>query len=226
MDGAQVPGFVHCWSRDENGDLWVRKRELDVGFTSIAAEIIGWHLAQYLSVPVPDAAIYEDANDDGSASFLSKGVRPVVHWDSDRHMFINNLEDLGRILTLDAIIFNWDRNASNMLLQLAPDELNLRLWAIDAGNALVGMATDFRKRADDIPEPIRGLNLPIARVRAAAMEAAVQAAAMPQAHLGWMVMDASAATGLSELECIVDVLENRCQRAPELASRYLSALSR
>jgi hypothetical protein len=104
LDGLPVPGFEHCWSRDEQGNLWVRKRELHVTFPSIAAEIIGWHLARYLSVPVPDAAVYDDPRDEGSTSFLSKAIRPVVHWSSEKTLFVNNLEDLGNVLTLDAIL--------------------------------------------------------------------------------------------------------------------------
>lgn len=227
LDGPRVPGFDHCWSLDENGNRWVRKRELHVGFTTIAAEVIGWHLSQCLAVPVPDAAIYEeDPNEDGSTSFLSKEILPVVHWNSDKYMNVRNLKDLGRILTLDTLILNEDRNPTNLLLQQVPDELNLRLWAIDAGNALVGVAPDFRKRAGDIPRPIRSLHLPIDLLRASAMEAAAQAAALPRTHLGWIVMDAIAVTKISELEPLADILENRCKRAPDLVSRYLSALSR
>jgi hypothetical protein len=41
----------------------------------IAAEIIGWHLAKALGVPVPDAGIYHDPEEANSMSFLSKAIQ-------------------------------------------------------------------------------------------------------------------------------------------------------
>lgn len=222
VDGELVQDYEHRWARDERGRLWVRKRERDIGVEVLAAEIIGWHLARHLDAPVPDAAVYRSDADRYATSFLSAAVQPALHWDIDKEIFLNNLEDLGNVLALDAIILNGDRHARNLLLEPDPDELHLRLWAIDTGNALVGSPADFLAHADDVPVPISGLGLPVARVRQRVVQTAQQAMLISRHHLARVVQEASEITDFSDLARIIDVLEDRCQRAPELVSRYLS----
>jgi hypothetical protein len=224
VEGELVTDYEHRWARDETGRLWIRKRELVTGVEVIAAEIIGWQVARFLDAPVPDAGLYRNPDEQHSASFLSAAIQPALHWDMDKSSFIDNIEDLGSVIAMDAIILNEDRHVGNLLLEPDPDELHLRLWSIDAGNALIGWPADFMERADDVPAPRRGLILPVERIRERAMEIAARAATIRTSRLERMVNEACSFTGSYEPERIIEVLEARCRGAPELVSRYLSSL--
>lgn len=126
----------YCMSPD--GRRWVRKRASETGFEALLAEALGWMLARELAVPVPDGAVTGEGDD---LSWLSEQVPAVQHWDASRVHYIHNLEELGRMLTLDAIVFNEDRHARNILLQPAPTELELRAWSIDVGDSPLGRPT-------------------------------------------------------------------------------------
>lgn len=222
IDGAHVSGYEHRWSKDRAGRLWVRKREQDVGVEVIAAEIIGWRLAQCLSVPVPAAALYRNDRELGSMSWLSQAVRPASHWDGDRANYINNLEMLGNTLVLDVLILNSDRHAGNLLLEPRPDELNLHLWAIDTGNALVSYPSDFLGSIERVPEPACAPGIPWDHLRACAMEISDMATKIIPSYVSMAVAEAYELTNISEREAVTDALLGRCKRAPELVSRYLS----
>lgn len=225
VEGALVTGYEHRWVRDETGRLWVRKSEADTGVQGIAAEIIGWQVARSLDAPVPDAALYRDPTQQHSTSFLSAAIQPALHWDIDKASFIDNLEDLGNVIALDAILLNEDRHVGNLLLEPEPDELHLRVWAIDAGDALIGWPADFLARADEVPVPRRGLHLPVERIRGRALEAAARATTIPTRRLARLVDEACRFTKFSQLARVVEALEARCRDAPRLVSQYLSSLS-
>jgi hypothetical protein len=82
---------------------------------------------------------------------------------------------IGRILTLDAILFNNDRGDRNILCQINGGKLSI--FAIDMANALAGMPAQLSNRGIEPPDAfpnLRTFHRPsvVASARAAAARAA------------------------------------------------------
>jgi hypothetical protein len=80
-----------------------------------------------MGVSVPDAAITVDG---GETVWLSRYVDNAIHW-SREHSNGIHAEQMGKIVALDAIIGNEDRNATNLLVQVQSGPHDLELLAID-----------------------------------------------------------------------------------------------
>lgn len=220
-DGAELRVAhteTHSWSIDVTGTIWARKRVEVTGIEGLLAEAVSWLLARRLCVPVPDAAVTLS----GDLSWLSKQITPVVHWDAIHQGGITNLMDLGKVLVLDVLINNPDRHAGNLLLQPDPDESAIKLWAIDAGNALIGWPSDYAAARDDLPS-LRNLarGLPVSEVRESALEAAEVASTISTLEIVEMVVHACHLANEPQPELITTTLVSRCARARELTDEYL-----
>jgi hypothetical protein len=112
------------YTMSSDGRRWIRKRQVDTCFEPLLSEALSWLLARELKVPVPAGAVTGEGDD---LSWLSEYIPSVVHWHPDLVHYIVNLDDLGRMLALDAIIHNSDRHGGNILLQPAPTELELKV---------------------------------------------------------------------------------------------------
>lgn len=205
---------------DAQGQAWIRKREANTGCEPLLAEAIGWLLGRELDVPIPDASVCLVA---AERSWLSRRVPDVVHWDPESYLFIKNSDGLGFMLTLDLILLNEDRHAGNILLQPDPDMFQLRVWAIDMGNALVGYPDEYAARGDDLPDT-RNLarGFPFDLVAASAKEAAARAARIPPVVLRSFIDDSCDIARESKADLLWQALQARCNKAPTLIDRYLA----
>lgn len=60
--GRKVPvpnGAEAAYALDFEGRAWVRKPVYLLGYNGLLAEALGWLLARYLEISVPDAAVVE-----------------------------------------------------------------------------------------------------------------------------------------------------------------------
>ncbi len=179
-DGVLVPVPNACeavYAIDARGRQWVRKRLRHMSPDVLMAEALGWLLAKELGGPIPDAALVGEGED---LSWLSSRI-DAAHWSPHQVHFVGNFAEFGRVLALDAIVFTPDRHAGNILLEPHPDEMTLRAWAIDVGNALIGKPRDYKQLGADEPPPTSQLapGLPFALLEEGAREAAVQATTVP-----------------------------------------------
>lgn len=226
LDGPLVPvenGSEARWARDASGRQWVRKREADTGFQPLLAEAACFLLGEHLGVPQPRGAVFHDGVE---WSWMSERIVAAgEHWEPDMRDLIANLDELGRILTLDAIVFNEDRHRRNLLVEPVADEAHLKVWAIDAGKAEIGWPEDFAARGVAAPSPrnhARGL--PVGAMVESALAAATLATTLPEDALRGLVGEACGLAREPAVAVVGDALVARCRRAPEIVARYLEAL--
>lgn len=226
VDGEAVPvenGSEARWARDATGRQWVRKRECDTGFQPLLAEAASFLLGRRLGVPQPEGAVFHDG---AEWSWMSERIVCAgEHWEPDMRDWVSNLDELGRVLALDAIVFNEDRHRRNLLVVPDGDECHLRVWAIDAGKAEIGWPADFIARGAAPPSPhnhARGL--PVEALVASARDAAAVAAALPAEALRGIVGEACEIARERGASALGEALILRCRRAPEIVSSYLDAL--
>jgi len=207
------------YSTDGGGGRWIRKRECNIGVEEMLAEMIGWLIARRLDVPVPDAAVFLAQ---GDRSWLSAQIPNVVHWAPSQAPLVTNIDGLGAMMALDALIMNADRHARNILIQPSPDELHLRAWAIDHGAAMVGWPADFASQRTAVPSP-RNLarGLPMDLLRDGAMEAAEKATSLSHREILPMVTEACTIAAEQQVQIISETLAERCAGAQALVEEYL-----
>lgn len=211
-----------AWVQDAQGREWVVKWEEETGVEGLLAEAVCWLLGRELGVPQPPAAVFIDAQRRG---WLSGRIPSVIHWDAGKAHFITNPDGLGAILALDAITFNDDRHRRNILLQPDPDELHLRAWAIDSGNALVGTWPDFAAKGLTLPST-RNLakGLPIDGLRAGAAIAASRASALGPARILAIAREACEIAREPSPDPLVQALRARLSVAESLTTDYLDLI--
>lgn len=226
VDFGPVPGShggdAH-YVADKEGRRWVRKREVDTGFQPLLGEAAGWLIGRRLGVPIPDGAACDLPS--AERAWLSAQIQPVVHWDPGQVSKIDNLADLGAMLTLDVVIHNADRHAGNILLQPL-DYLHIRAWAIDAGHALIGHANDYEANRGTIPSVANlARGLPLDVLAEGAHEGARVAAELTEKELQGFVLEAcEIAQDNANASRILGVLRERCAVAPKLVASYLDEI--
>jgi hypothetical protein len=212
-------GSMARWGRDAKGRTWVAKP--GIGANEVLAEALAFMLGAELDVRQPQGAVF---NEGGSPGWLSAAVPGAAHWDRDLRDHIANIDEVGRMLALDAIIFNEDRHQQNMLLT-PEDDGRFIVWAIDAGNAELGCPADIRGRGVEPPgvgNHARGL--PWALLHEPALGAAAVAASLPDEVLRQIVVEGCAQTSEPQVEALVDALTLRCRHAPAIVARYMKDL--
>ena len=141
LGGVPVPhtnAAVYAVSGD--GRRWVAKREEDMGYEALLAEALTWQLGHALGACQPDAAFCENER-----TWLSALVPNVAHWDPRFAERVSNPEQVGAMLVLDLWVHNEARHARNILSEAQTDG-TVRVWTIDADEALVGHIGDFAMR--------------------------------------------------------------------------------
>lgn len=206
---------------DRQGREWVRKQELETGFQCLMAEAFGALFAAEMAIPVPDSAVQIHRNE---RAWLSGLLHDVTHWDPAKLPFIENLDSLGSMLALDALLLNEDRHRGNILLQSVADESEvLRIWSIDMGNALVGWPTDFLSSRDRIPDPSNlARGIPFARLVDPAMEAAHTA--ISRTTIREYSQESCDLVHETTVDEYTEVLYSRFRDAASIVSRYLATL--
>jgi hypothetical protein len=226
VDGERVPvDATHeaVWAITEDGRRWVRKRVGDLNWHGLLAEAVGWMVAREIGAPVPDGACLELQGDE--RSWLSERISPALHWDPLRIHTIDNVDELGAILALDALILNRDRHDQNLLLQPAPDELHLRVWAIDHGSAIGGYPKDLDAAGTNVdhPQPLRfPARLPLDLMKPGALAAAQRAARLPTPDVAEIASEACEIAGVLDLvETLTRALKRRMAAAVSITEEYL-----
>lgn len=211
------------YALDSEGGRWVRKREADMGCEGFIAETLSWLVARRVGAPVPAGAVF--TADGAERSWLSSVIPAVAHWNAALAPFVINTDELGAILALDTVVLNEDRHAGNILLEHHPDELHLRVWAIDHDDAIVGRPDDFVARRNSIPSA-RNLarGLPIDLIAPHAVAAAERLRDCSSAEIHGLVQECCLLAHEPRSEDIGSVLFDRCRTAPELVSRYLDVI--
>jgi hypothetical protein len=226
VDGRPVPvphGSFARFAQDSSGRTWVRKRESMTGFQGLLAEAASWLLGVALEVRQPHAAVFHDGTDWSWMSELIPGANE--HWSAELRDCIANLDEVGRMLALDAIVINEDRHQRNIMVQRELDGVRVRLWSIDLGKALIGQPSDFLDAPYRIPVPNKGVRgLPVDALRPAALDGAVVASQLSDELLRSAMAEACELVDEPEAEALADMLVSRCRRAPDLVTRYLDAL--
>jgi hypothetical protein len=234
VDGCVVHGLFdeHRVSISPDGRTWIRKRVLTTGHNSLTAEAVCWLLANEMQLEVPPAAVYVCEDDENQTSWLSREVSPTLHWAATEHASVHNLAALGGLIALDVLTLNNDRHAGNLLVQPEGRGDALRLWGIDSGNALIGQASDFLARKDEVPDPyilpVRPLvnSVVWANIRAKALDAAGQMSQLNGVLLNDFVTEACSLGREPKKAEIAQVLLHRRDRVVELTARYLEELTR
>lgn len=126
---------------------------------------------------------------------------------------------------MDAVAGNVDRHGANVLLQPGKDEPDVRMWAIDQGNALIGQPDSFLELGLDLADTSRHFTgLPLGSLEAPALAVSQAARSIPRDEvMGWM-KECGEIAGEPRWQEIGDLLCRRLQAAPDLAVRYLDAL--
>lgn len=210
------------WALGDDGHRWVRKHVEQCGYEAILAEVVAWLIGRAIGVPMPDAAVNGTGDD---LSWLSSSVPDATHWDPARAHLVSNADSFGRALALDAVIFNEDRHARNILLQ-AVDETHVTCWAIDCDHARIGWPNDFAALGDDEVPSTRNLatGLPADLLGAGATAGARALAGLSRDSVGAFVAEACGITGDPHSDLLTKALLARMARAVNLTHKYLRAI--
>lgn len=214
---------------DEQGERWICKPL--AGVDTVLAEAVSLLLGRALGVKMPEGAVTFD--DDKMPCWLSKLVPNVrSHWDARRAMAIENLDEVGHMLTLDTIVGNEDRHDQNVLLTPGKSAGLFVCWAIDHGNAWIGSPADLLRRGVACPSParhFRGLPLPglvdSARSAASVAHALSEDELYKIARVSCLALaEPSRADTPENVDAVYQSLLLRCRRAPDLIEEYLILL--
>ncbi len=216
LRGAHHPYVV----RDASQRWWVLK---PLPARGILAEAAGGLLGRLLGVKVPELAVLDD---DERHGWLSAFVHDAHHWDRSRMGALANPEALGRMLALDAIIHNEDRNAENFIFEAQDEPESFLCWAIDMESALVGRPRTLASKGIMAPQPHA---LPpdfilVEGMREAAREAAEVARGASDGAIREIVDIAMDTAGTLDREVLTEVLLARCRHAPRIVEDYLGRI--
>jgi len=208
---------------DGQGRRWVRKKMASTGWQPILAESLGWLIAKELGVRTPEGAVCGSGD---QLSWLSAHIPNALHWQRNSAHFVKNLDELGAMLTLDALLYNGDRHAKNILVVPGQNETDLMAWAIDMGNAWVGYPQDFADLKLRIPEkPNMAPGLPLELMRTGASLAAAQATKLAGTPvLEGYVKEACQIVGEETAPLLLEALSRRMEQAGDLVEQYLKIL--
>lgn len=210
--------------RDQTGQFWVQKHQSDSSTGMVLAEAICWQLGELLGTAQPEGRI---GVDDAGRSWLSRYVPGAATWDAAFHngMEVSNPIGFAPALVIDAVCFNDDRNASNILV-LATSPQSVRLMPIDYGNAYIAYP-DFPVPEGPPAIDNHACTLPLGALRASALEAASALASMDAVYLMNVVFHGLEISGASCLkpEKFGKHLLSRCKAAVELATAHLENLA-
>lgn len=222
-DLVTVPNRSNArYAMDDSGRRWVCKRQCDTGSGPLLAEAIATLFGRAIGAPVPEGAVYMRSNE---RAWLSRYVDGALHWSPSLRDRIYNLDEAGAMLTLDALLLDSSRHASNILVAPSPDETRLRLYAIDAGQAQVGASAFLSAPVDALPQIAhQAKGLPIAALRQGALSAAERATRLDTVLIREFTVESCALVHLPSPERLAAALEARCRQARSLALRYLDAL--
>jgi hypothetical protein len=220
----ELPGAHHPYlASDASARWWVLKPLQPRG---ILAEAMGGLLARALGVPIPEFGIFE--SDERGRGWLSEFVMGAQHFGAARAEGLADQADLGRMLALDAIVHNEDRNTENILFEPLAELGRFRGWVIDHEAALVARPRELASKGLGAPRPFA---LPSgfvadAEARRAALDTAVEAQRLPEAMVRAMVDVAAEVAGALDREILAHALVARCRHALQIVEHFLGDVPR
>jgi hypothetical protein len=181
-------------------------------------------LGRALDVPIPEFACFE--SDERGRGWLSEFVSDAQHWSAARVERLMDPGDIGRMLALDAIIHNEDRNTENILVQPLEAPHRFRCWVIDNEAALVARPRELASKGMAVP---RTFALPTGFVatdeaRRAARNAGARAMLLGPAWLEAVAWTATDIAGALDQEVLAKALIARCRHAREIVEQYLEQI--
>jgi hypothetical protein len=179
-----------------------------------------------LGVPIPEFAVFE--TDDRGRGWLSEFVADGQHWSRARAHALDDHGDLGRMLALDAIIHNEDRNTENILFQPLEEPGRFRCWVIDNEAALISRPRELASKGLTAPRPFA---LPPdfaaeAGARHVAHEAASRAQSLSESLVQAIAHTAAEVAGTLDREVLAQALVARCRHATQIVEQYLDQVPR
>lgn len=205
---------------DSLGRRWVAK--LKQPDSELIAEGLGLLLSQRLGVNTPQGAWVDEAGGRGWASAYVSNATP---WDAQTLAYIQNIEQIGKMLALDAVILNGDRHKDNVLLRVR-DELLIEVFSIDLGNAAIG--DPLQLHPNDVPNTdftIPPLDIPLDRSIEEAMSSLAQDCTMVAGgEVTEYVRDVSRFVPIDPQDAAVSAIVARLRNAPQIIEAYLEAL--
>jgi len=139
--------------------------------------------------------------------------------------YIENPDEVAAMLVLDALVCEEDRHAANILVQPIGDEVHLRLWAIDSGNALIGHVSEYVARGFEAPSPhnhARGLPLDV--LGEPALVIAARSCLLEERVIHLLSLEACSIAREPRVDDLSAALLRRCRAAPEIVAEYLHRL--
>ena len=203
-----------------DGRRWIAKREADMGFEALLAEAVAWLLGRLIGVRAPDAAFCDDP---AERAWLGACIPDVSHW-FPAPGGVANAAEVGAMLAIDAWMLNEARHSRNILAE-GPLAGAVRLWAIDADEALVGHIDDYIARLGDVPSVhnhARGL--PIGELASATQAAARRTAGLPVAEVRERVEAACTLAREPRAGELADAAIRRAGAFPDIVEHYLRDL--
>jgi len=151
------------------------------------------------------------------------------HWSIEVLPAVSDYEALGRMLALDAIIGNQDRNARNILfqpLEEARDGAMYELWCIDHEDALANNPGNLEGLEDRAPRPgSLPLDFPLDQaIETGAIGAAQAATRVADSAIRAIAAEACLPGQGSGSNELVDALRVRCDNAEGILVNYFRAL--
>lgn len=207
------------YASDASGKRWVRK---PLDWNLFLAESISWSLGRMLGVPIPDAAYHKDVS--GELCWLLEFQPHCLHWDASRYLQILNLEDLGKMIALDALVGNTDRNHRNILLQRTIQ--GFRCWIIDHERTRIGTPADIRSLGLEVlsPWPYHARGLPLSLLEHSALTTATLAQHLRQDDIQKMIVSHCSVVNEPDHGTMIQSLLRRLNHAPDLVAQYLDLL--
>jgi hypothetical protein len=192
----------------------------------ILAEAVGSLLARALGVPIPAFAVFE--SDERGRGWLSEFVMGAQHFGAARAEGLVDHTELGRMLALDAIVHNEDRNPENILFEPLAELGRFRGWVIDHEAALVARPRELASKGLAAPRPFAlpsGFTVN-AGARRAALDTAAIAQRLPEAMVRAMVHAAAEVAGALDREILTRALTARCRHAQQIVEHFLADVPR
>lgn len=209
------------YAKTDDGQSWLLKWKMER--REILAEALGWLLSQRWRVPTPGGAL---TTHNGKTAWLSAFIEYTDFWDVSKMSAIHNLAEIGAMLALDAIIHNEDRHYKNILLDPDPNEYQLKAWSIDLAASDIGLPESLKRLDLDLPRAAYIADgIPLDATREAARATAQLAAKIDIKDLREDVVEACGLAGEQKIDILYDALLKRCQNAPSLVEKYLTAYS-
>ena len=205
-----------------DGRAWYGKTATTAGSRVLVAEAIAWQFACAIGAPVPEGAYAE--TEEGNF-WLSSEVQAAKHYEREFGSQIANLEEVGAMLALDAVLANPDRSDKNLLVTTTGEDAGFTLSAIDFGDAHVGDLNDSLLCGEDAPDITRHvLGLPIQALSQPVSEAAalISQLAINFAELAYI--NAAEVAGIEPELLACESLQGRCAEAEAICEVHLQNL--